>query len=403
MPEGHPIRRLVGSLENQGWLRRPGLQTDEDRTASRLELFFDLAFVLVVAELAGALRAHLSVAGVAAFAGLFGAVWWSWVSSTLHANRFDIDDVVHRLYKLASMAAVIGLAASAPGATGPRAAVFAGCAVLLRLVLIGQYLRAYRHIEAARPVLRIYLLTLAVGTALWLASIPVPAPFRFALWGIAVLVEALAPPLATRSPAQVPLHIEHLPERFALFVILVLGESVAAMANGLIAAHWAGPAVAVAAVCFLLTAGLWWSYFDLAGAGAKRLLSRAGGERSEWLHDVFVFGQLPLCLGLAMVGAGIQLAVVQSGRGEVPLGTRLLIAGGVAVYLVSVSLTNTGMARTWRSGWWWPVAAGAIAALDAVLELPALVVVGALALLLVVVIVVGMVQRSTGRLDVEPI
>jgi low temperature requirement protein LtrA len=154
---------------------------------------------------------------------------------------------------------------------------------------------------------------------------------------------------------------------------------------------------------FVLAAALWWSYFDLAGARAKRLLNEVGGERSEHRHDVYIFGQLPLTLGLAAIGAGIELAVVESGRGEVPLGTRLLLAGGVALYLVSMTITDTGMSRRSRSGWWWPVAAAGVALLDVALELPAVVVVGALAAMLVTVLVVGTVQRTTGQLAVDQV
>jgi low temperature requirement protein LtrA len=131
----HP-RRLLDALRDA--VRPPDLRTDEERSASRLELFFDLAFVLVVAELAIALREDVSPRGAATFAGLFALVWWSWVSSTLYANRFDHDDVVYRLYKLASMAAVIGLAAAATDATGERYAVFVGCQLLLRAILLLQ-------------------------------------------------------------------------------------------------------------------------------------------------------------------------------------------------------------------------------------------------------------------------
>jgi low temperature requirement protein LtrA len=402
MADRRPARRVLRAVSSAGLVRPPSLSTDDDRTASRLELFFDLAFVLVVAELASALREDVTVHGVAVFAGLFTTVWWAWVSSTLYANRFDHDDVVFRLYKLASMAAVIGLAAASE-ATGERLGLFAGCQVLLRAALLLQYARVHRHVEPARALARTYLVSIAVGALLWAVSIAVPAPAAFVLWGLALAVEVAAPLRSTAAASEVPLHMEHLPERFALFVILVLGESVAAVANGLAEAHWTADAVAVAATSFVLAAGLWWSYFDLAGAGAKRLLAEAGGERSVWRHDVYVFGQLPLVLALAGIGAGIQLAVVQSSGGDVPLGTRLLVAGGVALYLLSATVRNTGMATRPRSGWWWPVAAAAVAAVDAVVELPAVVVVGALAALLVAVVVVGTVQRATGRLEVDPV
>jgi low temperature requirement protein LtrA len=398
-------RTLAGRLRSalKGVVRPPELKTDEERTASRLELFFDLAFVLVVAELAIALREDVSLHGELLFAGLFTLVWWSWVSSTLYANRFDHDDVVYRLYKLGSMAAVIGLAASATEATGERFGIFVGCQLLLRATLVLQYRRAYRHVAGARPIARLYLVGAGVGALLWAVSLVVPRPVGFGLWAAAVLVEALVPLLATRHSTDVPLHVEHLPERFALFVILVLGESVAGIAHGLYDAAWAPSAIPVAVLSFVLAAALWWSYFDLAGARAKRLLNEVGGERSDRSHDVYVFGQLPLTLALATIGAGIELAVVESGAGEVPAGTRLLLAGGVAVYLVSMTVTDSGMSLGTRRGWWWPLAAAVLAVLDAVLELPAVVVVGALAALMVAVVVVGTVERSTGRLDVDPV
>jgi low temperature requirement protein LtrA len=399
--DGTAAGRLLAALRNV--VRPPELNTEDSRSASRLELFFDLAFVLVVAELAIEFRNDVTLHGELLFAGLFTIVWWSWVSSTLYANRFDHDDVLYRLYKLGSMAAVIGLAASATDATGERFGVFVACQLLLRAALLLQYHRAYRHVPDARAIARLYLLGTAIGAALWTVSLLVPRPVGFTLWGAAVLVEALVPLVATRHSADVPLHVEHLPERFALFVILVLGESVAGIAHGLSDATWTPSAIPVAVLSFVLAAALWWSYFDLAGARAKRLLNEVGGEQGDRSHDVYVFGQLPLTLTLATIGAGVELAVVQSGEGEVPAGTRLLLAGGVAGYLVSMTLTDSGMSRGARKGWWWPLAAAALAALDAVLELPAVVVVGALAALVVAVVVVGTAERSAGRLDVDPV
>jgi low temperature requirement protein LtrA len=395
------VHGLVDALRSL--VRPPDLQTGEDRSASRLELFFDLAFVLVVAELAIELRDDVTPQGALRFAGLFTTVWWAWVSSTLYANRFDHDDVLYRLYKLASMAAVIGLAASATEATGERFGIFVACQLVLRLLLFLQYARAYRHVRAARPVVRMYLVGAAAGALLWGVSLLVPRPLAFAVWGAAVLAEALVPLVVTRAPADVPLHVEHLPERFALFVILVLGESVAGVAHGLSDADWGASAIPVAVLSFVLAAALWWSYFDLAGARAKRLLNEVGGQRSDHSHDVYIFGQLPLTLALATVGAGIELAVIESGEGEVPTGTRLLLAGGVAVFLISMTITDTGMSRRTRSGWWWPLAAAAVALLDIALELPAVVVVGALAALLIAVLVVGTAQRTSGDLAVDQV
>ncbi|SHG27150.1 low temperature requirement protein A [Geodermatophilus nigrescens] len=402
MTEQGPGRRLVDRLTGRSdAVRPPELRTDDNRSASKLELFFDLAFVLVLTELAKALREDVTVHGYLVFAGLFGAVWWSWVSSTLYANRFDHDDVVYRVYKLASMAAVVGLAASASEATGERATVFVVCQLVLRGLLLLQYRRAHVHVPDARPITRLYLTGAAAGAAFWAVSLAVPRPAAYAFWLAAVLVEALVPLLATRTSAEVPVHVEHLPERFALFVILVLGEPVAAVAHGLYDAKWTANSVVVAALAFVLAAALWWSYFDLAGARAKRLLDESGEPRATHALDVYVFGHLPLTLALATVGAGIELAVVEAG--DVPPGTRLLVAGGVALYLASASVTASAMTGDVRRGWWWPLAAAVVAGLDALLDLPAVAVIGALAALVVVVVVAGSVQRATGQLEAEEV
>jgi len=56
------LRGLLGALTAGEAVRRPTLVIGDERTASRLELFFDLAFVLVVAQLAGVYPFVLEVA-----------------------------------------------------------------------------------------------------------------------------------------------------------------------------------------------------------------------------------------------------------------------------------------------------------------------------------------------------
>jgi len=188
-----------------GLIRPPQLQhTDTDsgdeRTATWLELFFDLAFVLVVAELAVGLRNDRTLHGVLVFAGLFSSVWWAWAGFTFYANRFDTDDVVYRLGKLGAMLAVAGLAASATEATGSLAGQFAICQAAIRVVLVALYLRAYRHVVQARGLIVVYLTAGAIAAGLWLAGALVSGPARYAAWVVAVATEVTAPVVATSTP-----------------------------------------------------------------------------------------------------------------------------------------------------------------------------------------------------------
>jgi low temperature requirement protein LtrA len=199
---------------------------------------------------------------------------------------------------------------------------------------------------------------------------------------------------------EVPLHLEHLPERFSLFVILVLGESAAAIAHGVHDAHWTAASVTGAALCFVLAATLWWSYFDLAGAAARQLLDEAGAVGSTYSHDIYVYGQLPLCLAIAAAGVGMHDIVVEGG-GEASTGSRVLLSGGVALYLVTIGLTNAGMARRGRNGWLWTIVAAVVAVADALFELPALAVTGVLAVVLVAVVIIGLDQEARGNVDLK--
>jgi low temperature requirement protein LtrA len=130
------------------------------------------------------------------------------------------------------MLAVAGLAASASDATRSLPAQFALCQAALRIVLVYLYLRAHRHVVQARTLIAVYVVAEGLAGALWRAGAVAPAPGRYGCWAVAVAAEAAAPILATVRSAGLPLHFEHLPERFGLFVILVLGESIAAIAIG---------------------------------------------------------------------------------------------------------------------------------------------------------------------------
>jgi low temperature requirement protein LtrA len=385
-------------------IRPPRLQHSEtdagkQRTATWLELFFDLAFVLVVGELAVGLRNDLTLHGVLVFAGLFTSVWWAWAGFTFYANRFDTDDVVYRLAKLAAMLAVAGLAASASDATGDLAAQFALCQAVLRIVLVCLYLRAYRHVVQARNLIAVYVVAEGLAGALWLAGAVAPAPARYVCWAVAVATEAAAPIMATMRSAGLPLHFEHLPERFGLFVILVLGESIAAIAVGVHDTHWEAVNVTVAVLGFVVAVSLWWTYFDLAGAAATQTLADRGGHRSTLLHDIYAYGHWPIAMGLAAAGVGIEDAILQGGQPTLGSGIRWILCGGVALYLLALTVIQGGIAGSLRASLPWPgIGVPLILAVGLASGFRSIAVLAAAALVLVGEVVGGLVKQRRGTL-----
>jgi low temperature requirement protein LtrA len=380
-------------------IRPPRLRVAEERSASRLELFFDLAYVLVVAQLAVTFTEHLDLRGGAIFAGLFVVAWWSWVTTTLYANRFDTNDIMYRLAKLGGAAAVMGMAASATDAVGAKAATFAVSYAGTRALLFALYARAYRHVAEARPMIRVYLIATGAGGALWLVSVVVPGPARYVLWAAGILVEAAAPVAVTRFGTAVPLHLDHLPERFGLFVLLVLGESIASVVHGVHDTHWTAHSISVAAIAFVLVAAVWWTYFDLGGAAGKRRLVTDGKDTESGVADAYVYGHLPVALGLAVMAVGIEQLILHP-DGHLPAGARWTLLIGTALFLAGTAAVIAGTSGNWRAAWPWPILAVPVVVVPGLVPaLPPTAVIGAAALVLVATVLVGIAEQRRGELE----
>jgi low temperature requirement protein LtrA len=106
------------------------------RHATWLELFFDLVFVLAIAELARYLHDHLTVGGFLGFLFLFVPVWGMWMGYTYYADLFDVDGPAYRVAMLAAMLLSIALAVSVHGALDGGSSSFVA-ALALALALVG--------------------------------------------------------------------------------------------------------------------------------------------------------------------------------------------------------------------------------------------------------------------------
>ena len=385
--------------EERELVRPPDVNQESNRSATRLELFFDLAFVLFVARCADVLAKDETWTGGLEFAAILAVGWWAWASVTLYANRFDTDDAVFRLMTFAGMAAVIGMAAAVDKIGSAQSGWFAGAYVLLRLVLIAGYLRAWRHVPDARRTIRPYLLGHVAGAAIWAASIAVPEPARYVMWGVGVAVDLVGPTLAARLKDGIPLHMEHLPERFGLFVILVLGESVAAAVTGIHDGGWKPGVVTTALLAFVIAAALWWSYFDLSGGTAKRRLLEEGHERTrQGVHDFYVYAHLPIALSLAAIAVGLEHAVLHGSDDHLSAGTRGVLGVGLAGYLLSAAVIQGVLSRRFRAAAIWPGLGVPLVLAAALFDLPPALFVGLFAVIMVAGVSTGIAQHRAGEI-----
>jgi low temperature requirement protein LtrA len=299
------------------------------RQATWLELFYDLVFVVAVGQLGHRLASHHDAAGVWAFIGLFVPLWWTWASYTFYADRYDTDDLGQRVLAVAQMVSITLMAASI-GAEDSLTS-FAVAFVLAWLVLLAMYWRAYRHIADSRELVGGYVQGFATGLAFWVVSIWVPGPTKYVLWAVGLAIQLYTPWRVREIQKKVPLSVSHLPERFGLFTILVLGEAFVAVVGALSHGHWEFALTVGGILGVLVASAMWWLYFDNQEG---RVVRRRKGQRKAWQPTVWIYSHLPLVIAITSMGIGLEFIVAQEAEGA----GRWMMGAGVAAALFSMAL-----------------------------------------------------------------
>ncbi|WP_369779535.1 low temperature requirement protein A [Streptomyces sp. R33] len=304
----------------------------EGRHADWLELFFDLVFVALAAQLSHRLHGDPGLRDFAVFLALYFPPWWLWINLTVSANIFVDNSPRRRLLMLSAMLCIAVMAASVPEADTDRGSVYALGYAGTRLVLLGLWWPATKYPEPRRvPRWRPLSYCLASGL-LWAASAAVPTPWQYVAW--AVLIAAEMALLLTAGGHRMPARLDtgHIVERVGLFVIIVLGESVIALVTS--ADHtWTLRAGIVGALGFVLLAALWWSYFDFGSTSAELMLAKADDQQAYLLaRDVGGFLHFFVTAGVLCMAAGLATAVEEADHARLPTGAVWALAGGLALY-----------------------------------------------------------------------
>jgi low temperature requirement protein LtrA len=338
----------------RGLLRRrpalPSLRLQEtggkpaERHATWTELFFDLVLVVAVAQLAAGLHAHQPVAGALAFAGLFVPVWWTWTTYAYAADLFDADDGAFRAVLLGAMLFVAALAATIPAAFGGHTSGFVIVYAILRADLVAVYAWAWRSDRALRGLVGPHIAGFTLGGIVWLSSLVLAPPGRYVVWGVSIVIDLATGLVAYLRGGEVPRHRSHMPERFALFTLIVLGESVIAISLGTVRSSWAVASVATASLGFVLAAVLWWMYFARFDDSVfDWALAVGASERRR--SFVFGYGHLLVFAALAAVGVGVRVAIEQAVADGPAAHAAPLLGLAAAVYLTALSVIQCAAPR----------------------------------------------------------
>jgi len=324
----------------------------EEQRATTLELFYDLVFVFAITQVSHLLLDHLSWEGVGQSLVVLLAVWWSWNYTTWVTNEVDPESIVVRLLLIALMLGSLVMAIAIPEAFGDRALVFAGAYVAIQ---VGRhsfltFVAADRGTLERRRAGAILIWFLAAG-ALWIAGALAEGPARTALWLAALAVDYGAPLVtfwvpgrARVAPEAWQVETAHFAERFQLFIIIALGESIVITGATTADLDLTIARVTAFGLAFVATAALWWLYFNLVANIAQRRLAEAA-DRTLMARDAYTYLHVVIVAGILLSAVGDELVIAHPTE-ELADAEIIAVVCGPALYLLAHVALRLRMTRT---------------------------------------------------------
>ena len=323
-------------------MRRVRIRTrgEGEQRATFFELFFDLVYVFAVTQLSHHLVADLSWSGAAQSAFMLIALYWAWTYTTWMTNWFDPDTAPVRLVLVFVMAASLLIAVAIPEGFGAHALLFAGSyaglqvgrnAFVVAVTPRGGFNRNFRQILAWS----------VLSAPLWVTGGIVDAEkLRWVLWLSALgmdligpLVSYWLPRMGTTPMSQWQIEGAHFGERFQLFVIIALGESIVLAGATASETGLSVDVVAALLLAFLSSTALWWLYFgQVAGTVLERIRAATPEERGQIGRDIYTYLHLPIIAGIVLVAVGDELVIAHPTDALHDAGA-LVALGGPALFL----------------------------------------------------------------------
>ncbi len=324
-------------------MSRYQLRRDEhdDYRASTLELFYDLVFVFAITQVSHLLLEHLTWLGALQSLIVLLVVWWAWQFTTWATNELDPDAIPIRLLLIAIMLASLLMSVAIPEAFGDKGLLFA-CAYVAIQVGRHTFLTFVASDAGSNEWNRALhiLVWFCFSGIFWIAGGVAGGDTRLVLWLVALAIDYGGPTITYPVPFIKKVTTEawslgghHFAERFQLFTIIALGETVVLTGATTAGLELDLPRVAAFTAAFLGTVCLWWLYFNYVGNVFERLLVNAE-DRTIMARDLYTFGHIPIIAGIILCAVGDELVIAHPGY-VLKSAELLAIIAGPVLYLLA--------------------------------------------------------------------
>ena len=323
---------------------------DDERRTTPVELLWDLVFVFAITQVTTLLWRDLTWRGFGRAMLVLALVWWAWSAYVWAANAQVADSPTLRACLLISSVAIFITGLSVPHAFGSEATLFAVSYAVVRFLHLALYADASRRGNASWSAIVGFAVTVTIGMALLIAGSFASSWLRTGLWVLAAAIDYAGPAWLTRERLRGLQHVAvaHFAERYSLFVIICLGESIVAIGVGALGSSadraLTGELVVAVALGLLITVAMWWTYFEGFAATAEERLREhddpvlAAADGYSYLHLVIV-------AGIIIFAVGVKVLTRDSVSAPLPGPARLALCGGVALYLVGEAAFVLRMVR----------------------------------------------------------
>ena len=309
----------------------------KDRKISWLELFYDLVYVAAISQLTEFLAEHPNWNGLGYFFFIFSLIFWSWINGSNYHDIHGSVGIRTRYFTLLQMFVVAAVTITLPDLFEGNHQTFAIAFACVQTIItylwwsVGYYDPEHRRLNI------FYTICYCISLALIIGSVFTNLLTANYLWGAALFFNYLAPFIA--GPGTVRefknrglnyVTSTSMIERFGLFTIIVLGETILGIVHGISSLNHTTTEVWVLFMLAVLIAFLlWWVYFDMTGD------SEAKPGYSNFLAINLI--NIPLLASFAATGSSIRVILHETETGE-HSSARLIFALSVSIILGGIFL-----------------------------------------------------------------
>lgn len=312
------------------------------RKISWLELFYDLVYAGAVAQLTDYLAHHTGMQALAYVAFLFAFLYWAWLNGSFYHDLHGTPGVRSRLTTLWQMMSMAAVAVTLPGVFEGHYTGFAVSFGILQAIITYLWWSTGWYDPQHIALNRWYVFNYSIGFVLIAVSIFTPPYVTRILW-VAVLILDHSAPVLSRRSIQSTLSqrrqsfdlSDSMIERFGLFTMIVIGESLLGIIHGVGDCR---DASATTWRCFVLSLLivflLWWVYYDLLGESH----ARPGFASYIYLS----WGYFPLLFAFAVIGSTLRSMLADT-VGATHSVARALMGFSIAIILFATVFISSGM------------------------------------------------------------